>query len=162
QPNALAASRARCGWPRAGNAIPSSRTLVLLFAALLASNALAFGFDDVARRAQQLAASSYKPPDKPLPKALKDLGYDQYRDIRYRPDKHLGAPAGLLFELAFFHPGYHFDQPVAIHELDGSSVRDVRYQPALFTFGGNRIDPAALRDGGFAGFRVHYPINTAG
>lgn len=135
---------------------------MLLLGALVAANALAFGFDDVARRAQQLAASSYKPPDKPLPAALKNLSYDQYRDIRYRPDKDLWAHAGLLFEVAFFHTGFHFDQPVAIHELDALGVHDVRYDPALFNFGKNKIDPAALRDGGFAGFRVHYPVNTAG
>jgi len=129
---------------------------------LIAANALAFGFDDVARRAQKLAASSYKLPDKPLPKALKDLTYDQYRDIRYRTDQNLWANAGLLFEVAFFHVGYHFDQAVAIHEVDASGVRDVRYEPGLFDFGANRIDPAALGDGGFAGFRVHYPLNTAG
>jgi glucans biosynthesis protein len=139
-----------------------ARTLVLLVGALLAANALAFGFDDVARQAQKLAASSYKAPDKPLPKALKDLTYDQYRDIRYRTDRDLWANAGLLFEVAFFHVGYHFDQPVTIHEVDASGVHDVRYQPALFDFGANHIDSAALRDGGFAGFRIHYPVNTAG
>ena len=138
-----------------------ARTLVLLVVLLCATKALAFGFDDVARRAQQLAASSYKAPDKPAPKALKDLTYDQYRDIRYRADKNLWRNAGLLFEIAFFHTGFHFDQPVAIHELDAFGVRDVRYQPSLFDFGANRLDPAVLREGGFAGFRVHYPINTA-
>jgi glucans biosynthesis protein len=153
--------RPRRAWRRGTRGVGGARTLVLVVAALLAAKAPAFGFDDVARRAQQLAASSYKPPDKP-PAALKNLGYDQYRDIRYRPDKNLWAHAGLLFEIAFFHTGYHFDQPVAIHELDASGVHDVRYQPALFDFGANKIDAAVLRDGGFAGFRVHYPLNTAG
>ena len=146
---------------RAGSAASGARALLLLAAALVAANALAFGFDDVARRAQKLAASSYKLADKPLPKALKDLTYDQYRDIRYRTDKNLWANAGLLFEIAFFHVGYHFEQPVAIHEVDASGVHDVRYEPGLFDFGTNRIDPAALQDGGFAGFRIHYPLNRA-
>ncbi len=138
------------------------RTLVLLVGALLVAKAFAFGFEDVARRAQQLAASSYKPPDKPLPKALKELGYDQYRDIRYRPEKNLWARSGLLFEIAFFHTGFNFDQPVTIHELDALGVHDVRFDPGLFDYGKSKIDPAALREGGFAGFRVHYPLNTAG
>jgi glucans biosynthesis protein len=147
---------------RSGRLAENARTLALLGAALFASNVHAFGFDDVARKAEKLAAASYKAPDKPLPKALKDLGYDQYRDIRYRTAKDLWANAGLSFEIAFFHVGYHFDQPVAIHEVDASGIHDFRYDPGLFDFGSTKIDPAALRDGGFAGFRVHYPLNTAG
>jgi len=47
----------------------------------------AFGFDDVALRAKQLAASSYKKPDVSLPRELTELTYDQYRDIRYKPER---------------------------------------------------------------------------
>lgn len=137
-----------------------ARALVLPLAVLFATAAAAFGFDDVARRAQQLSASSYKPPARGLPKALAELNYDQYRDIRYRPDKQLWANTGLPFEIAFFHTGFHFDQPVRIHEVDSYGVRDIGFRPGLFDYGANRIDPAALHEAGFAGFRVHYPINT--
>ncbi len=136
------------------------RALLLLLGMLAAMRAAAFGFDDVSRRAAQLAAASYKAPDKSLPDALTQLGYDQYRDIRYRPDRRLWAKAGLPFEVAFFHAGFHFDQPVRIHEVDARGVHDIGFQPALFDYGANKLDPAALRQAGFAGFRIHYPVNT--
>lgn len=44
---------------------------------LLPAVAAAFGFDDVAARARQLAASSYKAPPKNIPKKLASLSYDQ-------------------------------------------------------------------------------------
>jgi glucans biosynthesis protein len=132
----------------------------LLLCLLFANAAVGFGFDDVARRAQQLAGTPYKPPTKGLPKGLAQLNYDQYRDIRYRPDKALWANTGLPFEIAFFHTGFHFDQPVRIHEVDSGGVRDVVFRPSLFDYGANKIDPSDLREAGFAGFRVHYPINT--
>ena len=140
--------------------VRASHALLLLIGTLFATRTAAFGFDDVARRAQQLSATAYKAPDKALPKALAQLGYDQYRDIRYRSDKNLWADADLPFEIAFFHTGYHFDFPVRIHQVDAYGTHDIEFQPSLFDYGANKLDPAALREGGFAGFRVHYAINT--
>jgi glucans biosynthesis protein len=137
----------------------AARVLLLLLGALVATKVAAFGFDDVARRAEQLARASYKAPES-LPKALAGLSYDQYRDIRYRSDKNLWMGTGLPFEIAFFHTGYHFEQSVRIHEVDPNGVHDIQFQPALFDYGANRIDPTALSQAGFAGFRVHYPVNT--
>jgi glucans biosynthesis protein len=138
----------------------ASHTLLLLIGTLIATRSAAFGFDDVARRAQQLSAAAYKAPEKALPKALSQLTYDQYRDIRYRRDKNLWADAGLPFEIAFFHTGFHFEFPVRIHQVDAYGTHDVEFQPALFDYGANKLDPSLLREGGFAGFRVHYAINT--
>ena len=139
--------------------IRGCHALFLLIGMAVATKAAAFTFDDCVRRAQQLASASYKTPDSP-PKALAQLTYDQYRDIRYRPGKKLWADAGLPFEIAFYHVGFHFDQPVRIHEIDPAGVRDIEFQPGLFDYGANKLDPAAVRGAGFAGFRVHYPINT--
>src|SRR5262245_16862249 len=44
-----------------------------------------FDAGTVARLAQKLAAESYQEPDRSLPKELQNLGYDAYRDIRFRP-----------------------------------------------------------------------------
>jgi len=119
----------------------------------------AFGFDDVARRAQQLAASPYKAPPA-LPKEIQALNYDQYRDIRFEPDHALWRGHKLPFELAFFHLGWFFDRPVRIHEVTAQGVREIRYDPADFNFGANHIAAEKTKGLGFAGFRVHYPVNT--
>jgi glucans biosynthesis protein len=88
-------------------------TLRGLAAALVAfsfcATCAAFGFDDVALRARQLAATSYKKPDVNLPKELQELTYDQYRDIRFKPDRAWWRSAKLPFELMFFHQGLYYN-----------------------------------------------------
>jgi periplasmic glucans biosynthesis protein len=131
-----------------------------LAALLAATQCRAFAFDDVAERAKQLAASAYKKPDVNLPKALQELTYDQYRDIRFKPDQALWRKAKLPFEVMFFHQGLYYNYPVKIHEITGNGVKDVAFSPDLFDYGHNTLDTDALRGLGFAGFRVHYPVNS--
>jgi glucans biosynthesis protein len=128
--------------------------------ALASACAHAFNFDDVAARAKQLAAASYKAPSVDLPNDVARLTYDQFRDIRYRPDRALWRSARLPFELTFFHQGSFFKEPVKINEMVGPSVREVRFDPNQFDYGANNIDPTHLRGLSYAGFRVHFAINT--
>jgi glucans biosynthesis protein len=63
---------------RRGPDIATLRAIAFALAALLLpAVCAAFGFDDVALRAKQLAASSYKKPDVSLPRELTELTYDQ-------------------------------------------------------------------------------------
>ena len=140
--------------------MPLARMLVPLALAFFASAAHAFDFDDLARRARQLAERPQQPPGVKLPKELASLSYDRYRDIRFRTDKSLWRDLKLPFEVQFFPMGLFYDQPVRMHEIVAGEVRDVPFDPALFDYGKNPPDPALYRGLGFAGFRVHYPINT--
>ncbi|HVY06593.1 MAG TPA: glucan biosynthesis protein G [Burkholderiales bacterium] len=128
--------------------------------ALLAENALSFGFDDVARNAEQLAAATYKKPADTLPKELGTLSYEQYREIRYRQDNAWWRDAKLPFELGFFHRGMYYDQPVRINEINGDGVAEIKFDPSMFDYGASKIDPAKAGGLGFAGFRVHFPMNS--
>ena len=128
--------------------------------ALPAQHALAFGFADVAAKAKALAAASYVKPAKNLPKSLETLTYDQYRDIRFNPEKSHWRNAKLPFELAFFHQGLFFESPVRINEISNNTAQEIRFDPKLFNYGANDLNPKELTNLGFAGFRVHYPINT--
>ena len=147
----------------------SRRALVVLgvhalLAALLLSPAtgLAFGLDDVAARAEKLAAAPYRKQAGALPKSIKALGYDDYRDIRFRPDRALWRNTKLPFEIMFFHRGWVYEDPVTIHEVSSEGERDVAFDPEAFDYGKNKLDREELRNLGFAGFRVHYPLNTSG
>ena len=147
--------------PRIGKRLRTTLALLVVsICASLPSLAFGFGFDDVAERARKLAAQPYKAPDATLPKELKALDYDQFRDIRFKPDRAVWRDAKLPFELAFFHMGFAFDQPVRINEVVGENVREIRFDPGVFDYGANKIDSNAMRGLGFAGFRVHYAINT--
>lgn len=126
----------------------------------LSASAHAFDFNDVAARAQRLAAASYVKPDEALPKALANLSYDQYRDIRFKSSQAPWRNTKSPFELAFFHQGNLYKTPVKIHEIVGKAVKETKYDPQLFDYGANEFDPAEFTNLGFAGFRLHYPINT--
>jgi glucans biosynthesis protein len=127
---------------------------------LIATGAHGFGFDDVTKRAEKLAASAYQKPNTALPKALKALNYDDYRDIRPRPERAVWRDMKLPFELMFFHRGYLYEDAVAIHELTPEGERDIQFDPDAFDYSKLKIDPQDLRNLGFAGFRVHFPVNT--
>jgi glucans biosynthesis protein len=142
-------------------AVSSVLLTAALAALLLCNDALAFSFVDVALRAKQLAAGAYKKDsDGKLPKELQGMTYDRYRDIRFKQNETWWRNAKQPFELAFFHQGFNYDQPVKINEIVAGRVREIKFSPDLFDYGANKIDRQKLLGIGFAGFRVHYPVNT--
>jgi glucans biosynthesis protein len=128
---------------------------------LHAAPALAFGFDDVAARAQSQARTPYKSGIRQPPAELAALNYDQYRDIRFRPDHALWRADKLQYELMFFHLGKFQLAPVRINEVTPQGVRHIAYNSADFNYGHNKLSPEKWGDLGFAGFRAHYPLNNA-
>jgi len=145
-------------------------TLALLACALLAAAAgpraawaqatAADPFALVAERARALAAQPYVKPDGKLPADLAALRYDGHRDIRFRPERALWRDAGLPYEVQFFHPGWLFADPVRVHEVSGEGTRELGVDPRDFDYGRNTLDPARWPRLGFAGFRVHYALNS--
>jgi len=135
--------------------------LALVLAAALPP-VLAFGLDDVAARANSLASRPYKAPVIEMPTQLRELDYDAYRDIRFRPEKALWRAEKLPFELTFFHQGRAVPEPVRINVIEPSGERQVPFDPALFDYGKNKLDPQALSHLGFNGLRVHYAVNKPG
>ena len=154
---------ARPGW---GATAPSRGPAVVCGLALVGSllltavSAQAFSLDDVVERAAKLASAPYQKPGNVIPASIKALTYDQHRDIRFRPERALWRNTKLPFEIMFFHPGFLFEDVVTIHEVTPEGIQTVRYDPEAFDFGRNKLDREDLRRLGFAGFRVHFPVNT--
>lgn len=122
-----------------------------------------FDPDTVPSLARALAAAPYRAPARDLPAWLEKLSYDQYRAIRFRPDRALWRGAGLPFEAQFFHRGYIFHDKVDIFEVAEGTAQRVACTPDLFDFGPS-VPPrpsGTAEDLGFAGFRVHAAINRA-
>lgn len=67
-----------------------------------------FNFADVRRRAEVLAAQPFQTAGNNLPDFLRNLDYDQYRDIRFRAEKSLWRAEGLPFEIQFAPLGFFF------------------------------------------------------
>jgi periplasmic glucans biosynthesis protein len=108
--------------------------------------------------ARTLAQKPFKVPDKSMPGSLKDIDYDQYRSIRFKPDKALWRGEGLPFEVQFFHRGFIFEDRVDVYIVDKGEPHLFAYSPDLFTFGMVKPPPGDAHVG-FAGFRLHAPIN---
>jgi glucans biosynthesis protein len=109
------------------------------------------------RNARELAQKPFQPPDGKLPAPLSHLTYDQYRDFRFDPQRALWRDQGLLFNLQLFHRGFLYTNKVDLYEVVDGSAHPIRYSPDLFTFGANPRPPES--DLGFAGFRLHTPLN---
>jgi periplasmic glucans biosynthesis protein len=115
-------------------------------------------FASVIERAQALAAQAYTPPNFQLPQPLADIGYDSYRDIRFLPARSLWH-GECLFEVQFFHPGFLYREPVHINVVEDGEVRTFAFDKAMFDYGKTDLKDKLPADLGFAGFRIHYPLN---
>ena len=115
-----------------------------------------FGMDHVSHLAKKLAAEPLKPPPS-IPDFLKQLSYDDYRDIRFDPAQSLWREGG-NFQVQFIHPGLFYTYAVTINTYDSEGIRKVPFSPKLFTYGRNKFADKIPPDLGFAGFRIAYPL----
>lgn len=111
-------------------------------------------FDALAQYAQELAKQPYV-ESPPLPKALAELSYDEYRQISFRVNKGIGRQAGKPYWLELFHRGYVHTDQVKINVIDEAGVtRPVLFAPKLFHYEGELKAGAIPDDLGFAGLRI--------
>ncbi|SEG25738.1 glucan biosynthesis protein [Bosea lathyri] len=117
-----------------------------------------FGFEDVVRRAREIAAVPYEPGPN-LPEPLSRLDFDSWRDIRFRPERSLLAQNGSPFRMQMFHPGFLFTRPVVVNVVRDGVPTPVPYSAGLFDYGRVKFEKPLPVNLGFAGFRLHYPLN---
>src|SRR5215208_544131 len=115
----------------------------------------AFRYEDVVRRARDLAGAAFDAAPPSLPEPLNRLDFDAYRDIRFRPDRALVLGP---FRLHLFHLGFLYQRPVTVNVVREGVPTPIPYQTGLFDTGRNRIERLPVNFG-FAGFRLHYPLN---
>jgi glucans biosynthesis protein len=118
-----------------------------------------FDRDTVTEVARRLSRSPFAPPKAPLPKALSDLDYDHYRDIRARPSSTLWADKGTEFRLQLLPRGFVFADPVEVAMVAGGRCQRIAYKPDFFVTGDVMKTPLPTEDIGFSGFRALFPIN---
>jgi glucans biosynthesis protein len=133
----------------------------LLLALPVATWAAPFDFETLTQLARERAKEAYRAPAATLPADLAQLDYDGVRDIRWRPERALWRGTASPFEAMFFHLGLYQKTPVRVNEITPQGVRHIAYNQADFNYGKNKLAPARWGDLGFAGFRVHYPLNNA-
>lgn len=133
--------------------------LALVCRSLGAPEAAVVDLDYVAKRALERAQQPFHSPKASLPAVLKNLNYDQYREIRFRPGKALWSEDDLPFRVDFFHPGYIYQEPVHINEFTATYTQPIPFDQDFFDYGNLNIKNQIPTGTGYAGFRIQYPLN---
>ncbi|MDB5507672.1 MAG: opgD [Hyphomicrobiales bacterium] len=115
-----------------------------------------FGFEEVQRRARDLAGAPYEPA-RPLPEALQKLEFDAWRDIRFRSDR--AFLDGTSYRLHTFHLGHLYRRPVTVNIIRDGIATPIPYSASLFDYGRTKFEKPLPINLGFAGFRLHHPLN---
>lgn len=118
-----------------------------------------FRFEDVMKRARDVAGLPFDGGGSALPEPLNRLDFDSYRDIRFRPDKALAIAPNSPYRMQMFHLGFLYQRPVTVNIIRDGVPTPVPYQAQMFDMGRAKIDKAFPVNLGFAGFRLHYPLN---
>lgn len=119
-----------------------------------------FEYDDVVRRAKDLAAAPYESEPPSLPEVLNKLDFDAWRDIRFRPDKAFLNFPGSMFRLELFHLGHLYRWPVTVNIIKDGMPTPIPYAANLFDYGRTKFKKPLPVNLGFAGFRLHFPLNA--
>src|SRR4029453_7049806 len=85
-----------------------------------------FGRDKVVELARSLAAKEFQPPSE-VPELFEKLGYDQYRDIRFRPELGFWTGEDRGFSLDLLHAGFIYKAPVGVNVIEAGTAIPVRY-----------------------------------
>jgi len=111
-------------------------------------------------RARELAQREYSAQAMAADNPLRSLSYDDYRRIRFDTEAAVWRDLDLPFQLQLFHPGFLHTQPVSIRVVDGANqARRLPFSRDFFQYHESLDSIETVDAGGFAGFRVHYPIN---
>ncbi|MCL2898586.1 glucan biosynthesis protein G [Brenneria tiliae] len=149
----------KCGFKKRAVGLRWLSAVVVL--SLSAAPAWAFSIDDVAQQAEKLAAKSFEAPKSNLPAPLRDMKFADYQQIVFNHEKSYWNTLQTPFKLQFYHQGMYFDTPVKINEVTATTVNEIKYSADYFNFGSVNHDPETVKNLGFAGFKVLYPINIA-
>lgn len=152
----------RSQWSRrhalgAGLLVPAAGYLAPAMAAdntVQLGDAEPFSFERLIVQAKEMSQRAYE-RRAPAPQWLSDLSPEQYRGIRYRPERSIPL-GGSAFSVQLFHLGSYHRFPVRVSLVEDGNARPILYDPAMFDFGAVAAPEPLPPDAGFAGFRVHH------
>lgn len=119
-----------------------------------------FAPDTVVNIARRLAQKTYVALKDPLPPTLANISYDEYRDIRFKPEASIWKAEGLPYQMQLFHRGFYFRDLIEIALVEGKQATHLAYNPDYFSAGNVLRQRLPTEDIGYSGLRIHYPLNT--
>ncbi|WP_208609957.1 glucan biosynthesis protein G [Gilliamella mensalis] len=142
------------------NKMLTCKLLCLASATCLSFSACAFSLENVIAKAEKLSKQAYVQPSKNIPDKLASLQFADYQKILFNHQKAYWGDRKSRFKLEFYHEGMYFDVPIKINEIVDNQVNPIKYDPSYFDLSQIKLDKLDNKNLGFAGFKVHYPINT--
>lgn len=118
-------------------------------------------FENIIGQAEALSKEPYREVRDVPSELLKDLNYDQFREIRWKDEFTLWRRLGLPFQVKLLFTGHLHSKLVTIFQVNREAPGQLRFSPEFFDFGKNVIPESEKAKGGYSGFRVHYPLNRA-
>ena len=119
-----------------------------------------FTFNDVEQIARERAQKAYERPENPARDFLTAIGEADWNSIRYKDDQRLWHDEGLPFEVSFFHPGFIYNNIIALDLVEDGRVTSLPFNSGLFEYGNAELaEKSAEKRLGFSGFRLHFPLN---
>ena len=110
--------------------------------------------------ARELARQPFQSGELAADNPLRQLNYDDYRRILFRPDAAIWRGTNSPFQLQLFHPGFLATSPVSLHLVNAGQPQPLAFTPTVFNYHEDLGDIDTYAAGGYAGFRVHHPINS--
>ncbi|MBB4120997.1 glucan biosynthesis protein [Martelella radicis] len=122
----------------------------------------AFTFDTLTARMKEKAAKAYQEPAQNVPEPFDALHYDDYRAVRYDPNKAIWRDQS-DFQLQAFPLGWLFKMPVEIYEVANGKAEELVFSANDFIYRAP-LDVEKFKDielPGVAGFRINFPLNRS-
>ena len=122
-----------------------------------------FGFDDVAKKAQELAAGAFQRPARPGPRlAAASSPTTSGATSASAPTTRCGSDSRSPFQVQFFHPGLYLrPHRCAMNVVDAKGVQPVAFSPSQFDYGKNDFASQVPQDLGYAGLPHPLPDQDA-
>ena len=118
-----------------------------------------FSYDEVVKRASELASAPFQGELPPLPDELSKLDWDHWRQIEFKDSKALLGGNGSQFRLELYHLGHLYKRPVVINTVRDGIPTPIPYQASQFNYGPTKFAKPLPVNLGFAGFKIRSPLN---
>ena len=110
-------------------------------------------------QAPQSADTPYQITKVKLPSELAQMDYDSFRSLRYVREQGPWYRKNIPFEIQFFHMGSIYQNSVRVNQIIAGKEQYIPYLPKSFTLDNKPIEQI-YGNIDYAGFRLHYPLNT--
>lgn len=116
--------------------------------------------DTVLEVAKRVAAESHSPRTIDDKSPVRQLSYDQYRDIRVNPESATWRTEQVPFRLELLPAGFMFQNSVIVSVVENGLARDLTAPPGTFILGPSVTKQLTGQALPLSGFRVRAHINS--